>query len=400
MAKLLHYVINVFSDTLLSDDYVPIGVQMTNAPALWARGCTGKNVVVAVIDSGADYNHPDFRNRFLPPINLSSSSTDRDENGHGTHVTGTIAANGWLRGVAPDCRILPIKVFDAGGSAPDSAIIKAFRVAADWTGPSGERVNVINASFGGAVDTPELHASVRYAISKGIIVPTAAGNGGCGDPSKREYMYPGAYDEVVEVASVNVHGAHSEFSNTNEEIDVCCLGEAVQSTYPTYKGHRYAVLSGTSMATPHEAGICAVAYEMFTTANGRPPVSEDEFWRFVAKNVKPLAIPKQEQGLGLGFLRPELLAPQPLQPEQTATTGGAGPSGGLSGGIASEQAPARGLIHLPVSSYTVHLRSVRPDAYIIQVGRVCRQRREAVALADAIRRRLELAHARVRRVGF
>ncbi|MGE5559651.1 MAG: S8 family peptidase [Chloroflexota bacterium] len=388
MARLLHYVVNALSDTLLADDSVPQGVQMANAPALWARGYTGRNVVVAVIDSGADYSHPDFRRKFYPPINFSGSRSARDDNGHGTHVTGTIGANGWLRGVAPNCRILPIKVFDADGSAGDAAIARAFRAAADWIGPNGERVNVINASFGGSADSQALHDSIRYAVGRGIIVVAAAGNEGDNNPNQLQYVYPGAYQEVVEVASVNAYGIHSEFSNVNEQVDVCCLGEAVQSTYPTYFGHRYAVFSGTSMATPHQSGICAIAYEMFVSIHGRRPANEDELWQFVSKNVKPLRIPKMEQGLGLGYLRPELLTQGKVAADE----------------LPADEAEEEAIDTEPAESarqtvrYAMYLRNVKRNTYVVQIGGTCRTRQVAANLGEGIKRRIENGTARIEKM--
>ncbi len=305
--RLPPFQVEALSDHLLLDGIVPPNVSMTNAPALWAKGFTGKGIVVAVLDSGVDTTHPDFvGDKFFPMINLVNDK-NYDEYGHGTHVTGTIAANGAIKGVAPECKVLPVKIFGAEGYGPDWLLVEAYRRARLWRGPNGEKVDIISASIGGAANLPELHEEIQACIAAGISLPTAAGNDGDGNPWTAEYSYPGAYQECIQVSAINLNGLLTEFSNTNERVDFAQVGEHVQSTWPTNLGARYGVLSGTSMATPAEAGREAIARQMFRAIKQRVWQSEDEIWQFYCTMVKELNLPVTAQGRGLGYLLPELL---------------------------------------------------------------------------------------------
>ncbi|KHE71325.1 S8 family peptidase, partial [Halobacillus sp. BBL2006] len=233
---------------------VPKGIQMIEAEDLWVDSDRGKGSVVAIIDTGCQTNHPDLNGRVIDGRNFTSdyeSDPDnyQDNNGHGTHVAGTIAAveNGeGVVGVAPEAKLLILKVLTGSGSGEYKWIIDAIDYAIKWTGPDGEKVRVISMSLGGPDDAEELHQVIKKAVDNDISVVCAAGNEGDGRENTPELGYPGAYNEVIQVGAIDHQRALADFTNTNDQIDLVAPGVDVLSTYIDGK---YARLSGTSMAT-------------------------------------------------------------------------------------------------------------------------------------------------------
>jgi major intracellular serine protease len=288
--------------------YIPIGVQLTNAPALWAHGITGKGKIAALIDTGIDQTHPDLAGAVIEYIDLTGQGV-ADSAGHGTHVAGTIAGRNGIRGVAPDAKLLVIRVIGADGSCDDSVVATAIHRAVDWRGPNGERVSVINLSLGGGTDSPYLHEAIRYAVTNNVEPVCSSGNNGDGRPDTSEYSYPGAYDESVEVSAISAAGLLASFSNTNGSMDLCAVGENVDSTWPLAFGGGWASLSGTSMAAPHITGLLLLEEQLFEAINGRPFKNEAERWAFACAHVRVLeGLPREAQGMGLGYGRDELMA--------------------------------------------------------------------------------------------
>jgi trimeric autotransporter adhesin len=252
------------------------GNDLVNAPEAWARGYRGQGITVAVIDSGVDYNHSDLDgNIWVNSREIANNGVDddlngyiddvrgwdfvgndndvMDENGHGTHVAGTIAAenNGLgLTGVAYGAKIMPIRVLSYSGGGYQFNIAAGIRYAAD------NGAKVINLSLGSYYDTPTLNEAIIYASQKGAVVVMAAGNSGTAEPE-----YPaqiaithgiavGAVDYLKQIAnSSNRAGANSAMRY------VVAPGVDV---YSTQLNGGYELLSGTSMATPHVAGVVAL----------------------------------------------------------------------------------------------------------------------------------------------
>lgn len=234
-----------------TSEYVPPGVQMIHAPDQWKKGNEGEGVVIAIIDTGVDYNHPDLKDNIIGGKDFTGKGDYLDGNGHGTHVAGTIAASNsgsGIVGVAPKAKILALKALRDDGSGDIEAVIEAIRYATQYG------VDVINMSLGGP-HYPELHEAVKEAVAKGIIICAAAGNDGDGNPRTEEVSYPGMYPEVIEVGAVDYKGQLAYFSNTNHEVDILAPGVRVLSTY---LNGQYAKLDGTSMATPHMTGAVAL----------------------------------------------------------------------------------------------------------------------------------------------
>ncbi|HWS32323.1 MAG TPA: S8 family serine peptidase [Actinoplanes sp.] len=220
----------------------------------WTKA-TGAGVVVAVVDTGVDANHPDLRGNVLSGYDAvtNRAGTSRDGNGHGTHVAGTIAAltgnDVGVSAVAPDARILPVKVLSDSGSGSMADAAEGIVWAAD------NGAQIINMSLGGTTKVAAVSNAIAYARGKGVTVVAAAGNERAqGSP----VSYPGADAGVIAVAATDSTDKVAAYSNAGSHVDVAAPGSAIWSTYPTALGKSYAQLSGTSMAAPHVAAAAAL----------------------------------------------------------------------------------------------------------------------------------------------
>ncbi len=237
--------------------WAPPGVSLIAANKMWP--CTrGEGAIVAIVDTGIDYEHQDLKANVLGGISFVPGEPDyRDLNGHGTHVAGIIAANGGLLGVAPEAKMLAVKVLSKDGFGSYADIVQGLRWARNWRGPGGETVNVVNMSLGGPFPNPSMHQEIIRLVGAGVTVVCAAGNSGDADLNTREISYPAYYRESLAVGAVDLKTGIADFSNSNERIDVVAPGVDTYSTYPDGK---YVKLSGTSMASPHVAGAAALIY--------------------------------------------------------------------------------------------------------------------------------------------
>lgn len=223
------------------------GFKKIQAPATWDR-TRGDGVKVAVVDSGIDYFHPEFSGKIYRErdfVDYDSYADDYD--GHGTHVSGTIAANTdngeGVSGVCANCDLIVARALGAGGGY-DSDIADAIT----WSANNGTKV--INLSLGGPGKSTVLGSAVNYAWNKGAVVVAAAGNENTSTPS-----YPAAYPRAIAVAATNGSDKRASFSNYGAWVDVSAPGVNILSTY-IYDDYRYA--SGTSMASPHVAGMAGL----------------------------------------------------------------------------------------------------------------------------------------------
>jgi len=290
-------------------DEIPEGVRLVQAPEIWEESNHGAGIVVAVIDTGIDTNHPDLKDRIIGGRNFTTDfqgnpDSFEDNNGHGTHVSGTIAASlnqQGVAGVAPNAQILSLKALTGEGSGNYDWIIDAINFAVDWRGPQEERVRVICMSLGGPSDVPEMHQAIQHAVQQNISVVVAAGNEGDGEEETFEYAYPGAYNEVISVGAVSMDLKLAPFTNTHTEIDLVAPGVEVMSTYPDNK---YAKLSGTSMAAPHIAGALALIINLSENEFNRT-LGEAEVYAQLIRRTVPLGFRKSSEGNG--FLKLNLL---------------------------------------------------------------------------------------------
>ncbi len=229
---------------------VPWGVARVDAPAAWPQGA-GEGVKVAVVDTGIDCTHPDLACDFKAGTSIvAPGSEPMDDNQHGSHVAGTIAGRGvqGVYGVAPRATLMPVKVLNAQGEGALSDIIAGI----DWAAAHGAQV--INMSLGGPVQSPALERAVRRALAKGVVVVCAAGNSGPGDDT---VGYPAGEPGVIAVAASDRADAVADFSSRGPQVAFIAPGVDILSTVPG----GYAVLSGTSMASPHVAGLAALAIQ-------------------------------------------------------------------------------------------------------------------------------------------
>jgi subtilisin family serine protease len=204
----------------------------------------GEGVIVAVLDTGSP-EHNDLPN-CLPAINCTPSVTPSDRQGHGTHVSGIIGANNaaGIVGIAPKCKILPVKVLGDDGMSDFETLALGINAAVE------HGAHIINMSLGAPVQPPDILVdAVRNAYARGVIMIAAAGNDGKG------VNYPAKLDEIIAVAAVDSNGNLWDKSSRGPEIDVQAGGVNI---YSTYKNNSYALLSGTSQAAPIIAGICAL----------------------------------------------------------------------------------------------------------------------------------------------
>ena len=230
---------------------IPWGIQKVGAPL---SGNTGAGINVAIIDTGIDLTHPDLAANVRTGINfVRKNASANDDNGHGSHVAGTVAAvNNTIGvvGVAPGASLYPVKVLNSAGSGTWSAVAAGITWAAD------QGMQVANMSLGGGASTT-LQNACSYAAGKGVLLVAAAGNSGDGNTGTTETSYPAAYSTVVAVGATDSSDALASFSNTGPYLEVSAPGVSV---YSTYKKGAYATLNGTSMASPHAAGMAALLW--------------------------------------------------------------------------------------------------------------------------------------------
>lgn len=282
---------------------IPQGVQMIQAPSLWEKSRKGEGVVIAVIDTGCQMNHPDLKDQIIGGRNFTKDfkgdpDNYTDNNGHGTHVAGTIAAvqnNAGVIGVAPLAKLLILKVLGKSGDGNYKSIIDAIHYAIKWRGPNNEKVRIISMSLGGNSDIPKLHDAVLKAINNNILVVSASGNNGDANSKTDELNYPAAYNEAVSVGAIDFLKRITKYSNSNNNVDLVAPGNEIISTYLDGK---YAKLSGTSMATPHVSGAAALIINMCEAEFGRT-LTEAEIYAQLIKHTTTLGLDKRDEGNGM-----------------------------------------------------------------------------------------------------
>jgi subtilisin family serine protease len=230
------------------NEVLPWGIDRVDAELLWGASTTGSGINVAVVDTGIELNHPDLALNIKGGYNaINPLRSPNDDNGHGTHVAGIIGALDNTIGVigaAPTVNLYAVKVLSRTGSGYISDIIEGL----DWARMNG--MHVVNMSLGASSDVQSFHDAVIRAHDAGVVLIAAAGNDSGGAVN-----YPGAYLEVIAVSATDNTNTIAYFSSVGPEVDLAAPGAGI---FSSYKGQTYATLSGTSMASPHVAGVAAL----------------------------------------------------------------------------------------------------------------------------------------------
>lgn len=247
--------------------------ELINVPKVWSHvGATGKGITVGIIDTGVDYNHPALGGGFGPAFKVAggydfvnNDSDPLDDNGHGTHVAGIAAANGTdLKGVAPEATIYAYKVLNQYGYGNDSQILAAVERVTDPDGNANtdDALDVVNMSLGRVPDADDpLSEAVNNAVKKGVVFVIAAGN-------SYDYLSigtPGIAEQAITVGAVDKQKITANFSSKGPvektfllKPDVAAPGVNI---FSSFTGKKYKMESGTSMASPHVAGVVALLLE-------------------------------------------------------------------------------------------------------------------------------------------
>lgn len=215
---------------------------------------TGVGAKVAILDSGINYLHPDLNDNYAGGYDFVNGDDDpTDDNGHGTHVAGTVAAldNGFgVVGAAPATSIYALKVLGANGSGSFSNMIAAL----EWCVANG--IQVTNNSYGSKSDPGTIvRDAYDKAYAKGVLHVAAAGNNGNPRGSGNNVGYPARYGSVIAVAATDQLDQRASFSSTGDTVELAAPGVSINSTLMNLG---YGTMSGTSMASPHVAGVAAL----------------------------------------------------------------------------------------------------------------------------------------------
>ncbi|MBU2462382.1 S8 family serine peptidase [bacterium] len=254
------------------------GLSKIEAPLAWDIGTGTDSIIIAIVDTGVNYNHEDLKGKVIGSWSFVSSEPDpMDKNGHGTHVAGIAGASTnndkGIAGVAWNCKILAIKGLDSTGSGFDDKLAIAIRYAAD----NGARV--INMSFGDSNYSRTLQDACDSAFGKGCLLVAAAGNYGT-----NVRFYPAAYDSVLAVGATDSNDRRATFSNYGDWVDVAAPGQGIYST----KINNYDYMSGTSQGAPFVSGLAGLVFSLYP------------YWtnRYAAETIKASAETIGNQGIG------------------------------------------------------------------------------------------------------
>ena len=262
------YEVNALGET------VPWGITKIGAPLVHTNGNKGTGINVAIIDTGINYNHPDLHGNYKGGYDFVNDDVDPlDDNGHGTHCAGIIAAADndiGVIGVAPEANLYSLKMLDSKGSGYISDLIAAIEWAIETRkdADTSNDIQIVSMSLGSNSGVTALETACSQAYDSGILLVAAAGNDGNRRGTGDSVDYPGAYSSVIAVAATDFTNIRASFSSTGPAVELAAPGVNILSTY---QGDLTS-LSGTSMACPHVAGTAALvlaANPSFTNYNIR-----------------------------------------------------------------------------------------------------------------------------------
>jgi len=274
------------------------GVTRIGAAAVHLTGVLGTGVKVAVMDSGIDYNHPDLAPNYAGGYDFVNDDADPiDDHSHGTHVAGTIAARDddlGVVGVAPEARLYALKVLGSNGSGNFSDVIAALQFVVE------NDIQITNSSFGSSQDPgPTVAAAFANAEAAGVIHIAAAGNTGNCQGTGDSVGFPARYASVIAVAATDQSDISPCFSSTGPKVELAAPGVSINSTAP---GGGYQLMSGTSMASPHVAGVAALLVGAgVTDTNGNGRVN-DEVRLILQQTAQDLGTAGRDTWYGFGLV--------------------------------------------------------------------------------------------------
>ncbi len=272
-------------DPYYNDSTKVYAPQKISASGAWDVTLGDSSVIIAVVDTGVDASHPEFQGRVLQGYDFVDGDSDPDDaNGHGTHVAGIAAAgtnNGiGIAGMCGRCTLLPVRVLDEDGVGTWSNVADGIVYAVD------HGAKVINLSLTGKYSSDAVADAVNYAWNHGVLVVAAAGNSNSSDPG-----YPAAYDKVMAVAATTPDDSKWGLSNYGSWITIAAPGATVYSTVP---GGGYDFKSGTSMATPHVAGLAGLIWSV------NPNLTNQDVWNLITQHADDLGDPGKDDYFGWG----------------------------------------------------------------------------------------------------
>lgn len=281
-----------------------VGYQVSkfHVPDVW-KDTEGEGINVAILDTGCDCQHADLRAcngsytcipRLKKPGSGNAGVADGD--GHGTHVSGIIAARNntiGIVGLAPKCNIFPIKVLDDSGSGSIEWVVEGLNRVLQ--GRKNKKFDVVNMSLGSTEGDPRLRKALQRLYEAGIPVVCAAGNAGT-----KQLDYPARYPETIAVGAVDENNLKASFSQMGPNLDFMAPGVSILSTVPN---NRYMIMSGTSMATPWITGVIALMIAKHRKHGGDTPINSVEDVRdHLKKACIDMKQAGRDQATGFGLI--------------------------------------------------------------------------------------------------
>lgn len=262
-------------------------LEKVDAPRAW-NYATGENILIAILDTGTDLDHPDLADKVRTDIDKDYINDDDeadDDEGHGTHVSGIAAAttnNGiGIAGLGWETMLLPIKVISADNEGDSVDLAEAIHYATD------RGADVINMSLGGPEACPaEVQEAANYAYAKGVVLVAAAGNNGDNTED-----FPANCTHVLGIAATNSTDNRSSYSNYGNHVSIAAPGSNI---YSTQMGGGYGYKSGTSMSTPYAAGLAALLRARF------PSYTPDQVASAILDNAEDLGATGWDEYYGCG----------------------------------------------------------------------------------------------------
>jgi len=279
----IYSILQIPNDPFHGQDW---GLNYTNVETAWDITTGSSEIIVAVIDTGVDLDHFDLVSNLIPGRNfLEPSLTPQDDHGHGTLVSGIIAAQGnnsyGKAGVVWNTKIMPLKVLDSQGDGTIEHIAEAIIYAAD------NGAKVINLSLGGDTSYNVIRDAIMYAYEKGVLVIGATGN------DNSQVVYPAAYREVMAVGAIDNHGNKAGFSNFGEEVSLVAPGVSVLGTKLNGDVENG---SGTSFSTAYVSGAAALLLAI------DPNLTNDQIQWLLESSATDLGTLGWDQESGYGSL--------------------------------------------------------------------------------------------------